>query len=161
MMMHGSPSRARSQTGGVDHNGTHTVARVAASPRHAHWEAVEQLFCYSPHTPDPHFAHAEVSSPQKGLSKRDGSNAVDQHAILGHVSPIIESGHTAATHGGKEASRPCSPASYTTHKRRDHPIHHHTGATSGQRFHQGPPFKHSMSHRLPCALDLELTISTL
>ncbi len=39
---------------------------VTASPRHPHWEAVERLLRYSPDTPDPHFALAEIRSPQKG-----------------------------------------------------------------------------------------------
>ena len=77
-------------------------------------------FRYLPDTHDPHFAHVEVSSPQKGLSKCNGSIAVDQRAILGCASPIIESSHTAAMHGGKEASWPRSPVSYTTCEQRDH-----------------------------------------
>ena len=95
--MHGSPSRARSQTGGVDHNGTHAVARVAASPRHAHWEAVERLFRYSPHTPDPRFAHAEVSSPQKG-----------------HPNATAASPWTGAPH---RATRPSPSRATTSHRR--------------------------------------------
>ena len=118
--MHGSPSCAKSQTGSANHKGTHVVARVTASPGHTYWEAVKQSFRYSPDTPDLHFAHVEVSSPQKGLSKCDGSIAVDQRTILGRASPIIESGHTAAMHSSKEVSWPHSPTSYTTHKQRDH-----------------------------------------
>jgi len=89
------------------------VAVLQPSPGHTHWEAVKQPFHYSPDTPNPHFAHAEVISLQKGLSKCDGSNAMDQHAILGHASPITESGHTAVTHSGKEVSWPHSPTSHT------------------------------------------------
>jgi len=33
----------------------------------------------------------------------------------------------------------------------DHPIHHHTGDTSGRRFRQGPPFKHFASAPGLCA----------
>jgi len=29
--------------GGISHNGTHAVANVAASPRHAHWETVKRI----------------------------------------------------------------------------------------------------------------------
>jgi len=49
--------------------------------------------------------------PREGPSKCDGSMAVDQRATSGRASLTIESGHTAPTHGGKEASRPCSPVS--------------------------------------------------
>jgi len=49
--------------------------------------------------------------PTEGLSKCDGSMAVDWRATSGRASPIIESDHIAPTHGGKEASRRRSPVS--------------------------------------------------
>jgi hypothetical protein len=39
--MDGAPSRARSQTGGIDYNDTHVEACVAANPALAHWEAAK------------------------------------------------------------------------------------------------------------------------
>ena len=61
----------------------------------------------------PAFHTREGQQPTEGLSKRGGSMAVDRRTTSGCASPITESGHIAATHGGKEASRPCSPASDT------------------------------------------------
>jgi hypothetical protein len=63
---------------------------VAASPGHAYWEAIEWVLHHFPNTPDPRFAHGEVSSPQKGYHKHDRSMAVDWGAISGRASPIID-----------------------------------------------------------------------
>jgi hypothetical protein len=38
-------------------------------------------------TPDPHFTHAEVSSPLEGNSLADGCMAVDEHGIFRGASP--------------------------------------------------------------------------
>ena len=123
--MHGLPSYAKSQTGSADHKGTHTVAHVIASPRHTHWEAVEQSSRYSPSTSDPHFAHVEVSSPQKGHPNATaaslwtgapyrGAHPPSSRAATPQRYTVARRHHTlTATHGGKEASCPCSPTSYT------------------------------------------------
>jgi len=112
-----SPSTAPPPLSSSERPPTIGSGNVAASPRHTHREAVELHPRYSPSTPDLHFAHAEVSSPQKGYHKRDGSMAVDQRAASGRAS-LTENDHVAATCGGKEALRPCSPVSNTFFKHR-------------------------------------------
>jgi len=96
--MHGSPSRARSQMGGIDHNGTHAVANVAASPRaRPLGDSRADSFRYLPDTPDPRFAHAEVGSPQKG-----------------HPNATAASPWTGAPHRG---ARPSPSRATTSHRR--------------------------------------------
>lgn len=95
-----------------------TVARFAAKPGSAHWEAIEWIPRYPPDTHDLHFMHGE--QPTRVRSTSGHACPIDGSTIppsLGRQEDVpsrtIGSGHVAATHGGKEASRPCSPISVT------------------------------------------------
>jgi len=93
------------------------------------------IFPLPPRHTRPAFHTRGGQQPTEGLSKRDGSMAVDRRATSGHASPIIESRHTVATHGGKEASWPRSPTSYTF----QHPHHLISDHHSSHRAHIRPP----------------------
>jgi hypothetical protein len=62
---------------------------IAASPGHAHREAVERILRHFPCTHDPRFAHAEVSSPQKGHLN---VTVVDRRATSGVRPPSLRVG---------------------------------------------------------------------
>jgi len=99
-----------------------TVARFAANPGPAHWEAVKQIFCYLSGTRDLWLTYSKASSPLEGYADADGSMAKDRHAISGYAFLIdggavlwsskrqeivslstTESEYVVATHSGKEA----------------------------------------------------------
>jgi hypothetical protein len=122
-----------SKPGVIDHVDTHAkVARVAANPGHAHWEAVKRTLHHFLNTHDPPFAHIEASSPYEGYANTNAdaasSTAEDRRAIPERalpidggttppfskpqdiaVSPTSGSGHVAATLSDKEASWLRSP----------------------------------------------------
>lgn len=99
-----------------------TVARFAANPGPAHWEAVKRIFRYLSGTRDLWLTYGEASTPLEGYADADGSMAEDRRAISGYAFLIdggavswsskrqeivslstTESEYVAATHGGKEA----------------------------------------------------------
>jgi len=99
-----------------------TVARFAANPGPAHWDAVKRIFCYLSGTRELWLTYGEASSPLEGYADADGSMAEDRHAISGYAFLIdggavswsskrqeivslstTKSEYVAATHGGKEA----------------------------------------------------------
>ena len=99
-----------------------TVARFAANPGPAHWDAVKRIFRYLSGTCKLWLTYGEASSPLEGYADADGSMAEDCHAISGYAFLIdggavlwsskrqeivslstTESEYVAATHGGKEA----------------------------------------------------------
>jgi len=122
-----------SKPGVIDHVDTHAkVARVAANPGHAHWEAVKRTLHHFLNTHDPPFAHIEASSPYEGYANANAnaasSTAKDRRAISERTLPIdggttpslskpqditllptSESGRVAATYSNKEASWLRSP----------------------------------------------------
>ena len=98
------------------------MARFAANPGPAHWEAVKQIFRYLKGTRDLWLTYGKASSPLEGYTDADGSMAEDHHAISGYAFLIdsgavswsskrqeivslstTESEYVAATHGSKEA----------------------------------------------------------
>ena len=98
------------------------VARFAANPGPAHWEAVKRIFRYLKGTRDLWLTYGEASSPLEGYADADGSMSEDRRAISGYAFLIdggavswsskrqeivslstTESEYVAATHGGKEA----------------------------------------------------------
>jgi len=99
-----------------------TVARFAANPGPAHWEAVKWIFRYLLGTCDLWLTYGKVSSPLEGYADANGSMAEDWHAISGYAFLIdggtvlwsskrqeiislstTKSKYVAATHSGKEA----------------------------------------------------------
>jgi hypothetical protein len=99
-----------------------TVARFAAKPRPAHWDAVKQIFCYLKGTCDLWLTYGEESSPLEGYADTNGSMAKDRCTISGYAFLIdgaavswsskrqeivslstTESEYVVAMHGGKEA----------------------------------------------------------
>jgi len=112
------------------------------APGYAHWEAIEQILHYLPDTPNPRFAHVEVSSPQKGHS-----NAMAAWPWTGapHWGTYPSPSRTTTSHRCTAARRHCGLAApsqppsgnpttpfssnqaaiVTTRERRDHYHHHH------------------------------------
>ena len=104
-----------------------TVARFAANPGPAHWDAVKRIFRYLSGTHELWLTYSKASSPLEGYADVDGSMAEDRRAISGYAF-LIDSGavlwslkrqeivslsttkskYVAATHGGKEALWLCS-----------------------------------------------------
>jgi len=99
-----------------------TVARFAANPGPAHWEAVKRIFHYLLGTRDLWLTYGEANTPLEGYADADGSMAEDCRTISGYAFLIdggavswsskrqeivslstTESEYIAATHGGKEA----------------------------------------------------------
>jgi len=99
-----------------------TVARFAANPGPAHWEAVKRIFHYLSGTRDLWLTYGKASSPLEGYADADGSMAKDRCAISGYAFLIdggtvswsskrqeivslstTKSEYVAAMHGGKEA----------------------------------------------------------
>ena len=99
-----------------------TVARFAANPGPAHWEAVKRIFRYLAGTRDLWLSYGESKRALEGYADADGSMAEDRRAITGYAFLIdggavswsskrqeivslstTESEYVAATHGGKEA----------------------------------------------------------
>jgi len=98
------------------------VARFAANPGPAHWEAVKWIFCYLSGTCNLWLTYGEASNPLEGYADADGSMAKDRRAISGYAFLIdggavswslkrqeivslstTESEYVAAMHGSKEA----------------------------------------------------------
>ena len=67
-----------------------TVARFAANPGPAHWEAIKQIFCYLSGTRELWLGYGEESSPLEGYADADGNMAEDRdcHAISGYTCLI-------------------------------------------------------------------------
>jgi hypothetical protein len=99
-----------------------TVARFAANPGPAHWEAVKRIFRYLSGTRDLWLSYGESKRALEGYADADGSMNEDRRAISGYAFLIdggavlwsskrqeivslstTESEYVAATHGGKEA----------------------------------------------------------
>jgi transposase InsO family protein len=99
-----------------------TVARFAAEPGPAHWEAVKRIFRYLAGTRDLWLSYGETRRTLEGYADADGSMAEDRRAITGYAFLIdggavswsskrqeivslstTESEYVAATHGMKEA----------------------------------------------------------
>jgi len=107
---------------GRPYSGTHSPSMVAPPPPHLRSSRppleVAMLqpapgtpigrqssgYSATPRHTRPMFRTRGDQKPTEGLSKYNGSMAVDWHATSGHASPIIESNHIALTHSGKEAS---------------------------------------------------------
>ena len=51
--------------GSIGHNGTHVVANVAASPRHAHWETVERILSATSPTHPTRVSHTRRSAAHR------------------------------------------------------------------------------------------------
>jgi len=103
------------------------VARFAANPGPAHWEAVKRIFRYLSGTCDLWLTYGKASSPLEGYADANGSMAEDRCAISGYAFLIdggavlwsskrqeivslstTKSEYVAATHSGKEALWLCS-----------------------------------------------------
>ena len=99
-----------------------TVARFAAEPGPAHWEAVKRIFRYLAGTRELWLSYGETRRTLEGYADADGSMAEDRRAITGYAFLIdggavswsskrqeivslstTESEYVAATHGMKEA----------------------------------------------------------
>ena len=99
-----------------------TVARFAANPSPAHWEAVKQIYRYLAGTRDLWLTYGETKRTLKGYADVDGSMAEDRRAITGYAFLIdrgavswsskhqeiislstTESEYVTVTHGMKEA----------------------------------------------------------
>ena len=104
-----------------------TVARFAANPGPAHWEAVKRIFHYLAGTCDLWLSYGERKQTLEGYADMDGSMVEDRRAISGYTFLIdggavswsskhqelvslstTESEYVAATHGMKEALWLCS-----------------------------------------------------
>ena len=98
-----------------------TVARFAAKPGPAHWEAVKRVYRYLAGTRDLWLSYGETRRTLEGYADADGSMAEDRRAITGYAFLIdggavswsskrqeivslstTESEYVAATHGSKE-----------------------------------------------------------
>ena len=98
-----------------------TVARFAANPGPAHWEAVKRIYRYLAGMRDLWLSYRETKRTLKGYADADGSMAEDRRAITGYAFLInggavswsskrqeivslstTESKYVAATHGMKE-----------------------------------------------------------
>jgi hypothetical protein len=99
-----------------------TVARFAANPGIAHWEAVKRIYRYLAGTRDLWLTYGETRRVLEGYADADGSMSEDRRAITGYAFLIdggavswsskrqeivslstTESEYVAATHGMKEA----------------------------------------------------------
>ena len=99
-----------------------TVARFAAKPGIAHWEAVKRIYRYLAGTRDLWLTYGETKRVLEGYADADGSMSEDRRAISGYAFLIdggavswsskrqeivslstTESEYVAATHGMKEA----------------------------------------------------------
>jgi hypothetical protein len=99
-----------------------TVARFAAKPGPAHWEAVKRIFRYLAGTRDLWLTYGESKRTLEGYADADGSMNEDRRAVSGYAFLIdggavswsskrqeivslstTESEYVAAMHGGKEA----------------------------------------------------------
>ena len=99
-----------------------TVARFAANPGIAHWEAVKRIYRYLAGTRDLWLTYGETRRVLEGYADADGSMTEDRRAITGYAFLIdggavswsskrqeivslstTESEYVAATHGMKEA----------------------------------------------------------
>jgi hypothetical protein len=99
-----------------------TVARFAANPGPAHWEAVKRIYRYLAGTRNLWLSYGETKRTLVGYADADGSMAEDRRAITGYAFLIdggavswsskrqeivslstTESEYVAATHGMKEA----------------------------------------------------------
>ena len=104
-----------------------TMARFAANPVPAHWEAVKQIFCYLAGMCDLWLSYRERKQTLEGYADMDGSMAKDRRAISGYAFLIdggavlwsskhqelvslsmTESEYVTAMHGMKEALWLCS-----------------------------------------------------
>jgi hypothetical protein len=104
-----------------------TVARFAANPGIAHWEAVKRIYCYLAGTRDLWLTYGETRRVLEGYADADGSMTEDRQAIMGYAFLIdggtvswsskwqeivslstTESEYVAATHSMKEAIWLCS-----------------------------------------------------
>ena len=85
-----------------------------SQPGHIHWEAVERILRYSPSTPDPHVAHVEVSSPQKGYPNATAASPWTGAPYRGARPPSSRAGtpqrRTAARRHRALAAPPQSPS---------------------------------------------------
>ena len=99
-----------------------TVARFAANPRPAHWEAMKWIFHYLSGTRDLWLMYGEANTPLEGYADADGSMAENCRTISGYAFLIdsgtiswslkqqeivslstTESEYVTVMHGGKEA----------------------------------------------------------
>jgi hypothetical protein len=99
-----------------------TVARFAASPGPAHWEAIKHIYRYLAGTRELWLSYSETKRTLEGYADADGSMAEDRRAISGYAFLIdggaiswsskrqeivslstTESKYVAANHGMKEA----------------------------------------------------------
>jgi hypothetical protein len=99
-----------------------TVARFAANPGIAHWDAVKRIYRYLAGTRDLWLTYGETKRVLEGYADADGSMTEDRRAITGYAFLIdggavswsskrqeivslstTESEYVAATHGMKEA----------------------------------------------------------
>lgn len=99
-----------------------TVARFAANPGPAHWDAVKRIYRYLAGTKDLWLTYGETKRVLEGYADADGSMSEDRRAISGYAFLIdggavswsskrqeivslstTESEYVAATHGMKEA----------------------------------------------------------
>jgi len=62
-----------------------TVARFAANPGPAHWEAVKQIFHYLSGMRNLWLTYGKASTPLEGYADADSSMAEDCHAISGYA----------------------------------------------------------------------------
>src|SRR5713226_2593598 len=104
-----------------------TVARFAANPSPAHWDAIKRIYRYLAGTRDLWLSYGETRRTLEGYTDVDGSMAEDRHAITGYAFLIdgsavswsskwqeivslstTESEYMATTHGMKEAPWLCS-----------------------------------------------------
>jgi hypothetical protein len=104
-----------------------TVARFAANPRIAHWDAVKRIYRYLAGTCNLWLSYGETREVLEGYANADGSMTEDRRAIMGYTFLInggaiswsskcqeivslltTESEYVAATHGMKEALWLCS-----------------------------------------------------
>ena len=104
-----------------------TVARFAANPSPAHWEAIKWIYYYLAGTHDLWLSYGETKQTLKGYAVVDGSMAEDRHAITGYTFLIngsaiswsskwqeivllstTESEYITVTHGMKEVLWLCS-----------------------------------------------------
>ena len=104
-----------------------TVARFAANPGPAHWEAVKRIYRYLAGTRDLWLSYGETKRTLEGYADADGSMAEDRRAITGYAFLIdggaiswsskrqeivslstTKSEYVAVTHRMKEALWLCS-----------------------------------------------------
>ena len=74
-----------------------TVARFAANPGIAHWEAVKRIYRYLAGTHDLWLTYGETRRVLEGYADADGSMTEDRRAITGHAF-LIDGCYRLMTH---------------------------------------------------------------